>query len=77
MNIARWSPTNRSWSTLGCGITRNGETMSIERVSTIAIQSAELPNAGLYAAGGIFAAGCKPSMGFAAWFGCRKPTRGL
>jgi hypothetical protein len=68
-NIARWSPTSRSWSTLGCGITRNGETVSIARVAEIAIQPAGLPNAGLYAAGGIYAAGCKPAMGFAAWYG--------
>ena len=69
-NIAKWSTQSRSWSALGdCGITRNAESVSIERVASIVIQPAGLPNAGLYAAGGILAAGCEPSTGFAAWYG--------
>ncbi|MBC8074562.1 MAG: hypothetical protein H7Y32_00675, partial [Chloroflexales bacterium] len=64
-NIARWNAQSRSWSALGCGIARNGETVSIERVASLAVQPQGLPNAGLYVAGGILEAGCKPSVGFA------------
>ncbi|MBC8160267.1 MAG: hypothetical protein H7Z42_03525 [Roseiflexaceae bacterium] len=72
-NIARWNKQAQQWSALGCGIARNGETLSVEQVSEIAIQPAGLPNAGLYAAGGIAEAGCAPSMGFAIWNGIGGP----
>lgn len=68
-NIARWNTQSRSWSDLGCGITRNAETISIERVADLAVQPAGLPKPGLYATGGIVGAGCKLSQGFAVWNG--------
>jgi hypothetical protein len=70
-NIARWDTVAQRWSALGCGIARNGETVSIERVADLAVQPANRPNAGLYAAGGISEAGCAPSIGFAVWYGVK------
>ena len=68
-NVARLDIASNTWSALGCGITRNGETVSIERVADLAVQPAGAPSAGLYATGGIVGAGCVPSVGFAAWYG--------
>ena len=68
-NIAKWNIQTQQWSALGCGIARNGESVSIERVNDLAMQPANQTNPGLYAAGGIARAGCKPSMGFAVFRG--------
>jgi hypothetical protein len=68
-NIARWDTAAQQWASLGCGIARNGETVSIERVASIAVQPSGRPNPGVYVAGGIAEAGCLPSMGFAIWYG--------
>jgi trimeric autotransporter adhesin len=68
-NIARWDMAAQHWSALGCGIARNGDSVSSGRVAELAIQPLGRPNAGLYVTGGIAEAGCLPSMGFAAWYG--------
>jgi hypothetical protein len=64
-NIAKWNTQTQQWSALGCGISRNGQSVSIARVNGLALQPAHLPSPGLYVAGGIARVGCKPSMGFA------------
>lgn len=75
-NIARWDTARQRWSALGCGIARNGNSVSTGRVTDLAVQPAGLPNAGLFVAGGIAEAGCVPSMGFAIWYGVG-PSSGL
>lgn len=68
-NVARLDLTTNRWSALGCGITRTGETVRTDSVRALAVQPEGLPNAGLFATGGIARAGCAPSVGFAAWYG--------
>lgn len=66
-NVARWNIVSRSWSALGCGITRWDDSLSVESVTGLAVQPRGLPNAGLYVTGGFLNAGCKPAEGFAIW----------
>lgn len=75
-NVAKWSTRTNSWSSIGCGVTRNGDTISVGHVTDLAVQPSNLPNSGLYVTGGIVGAGCKASMGFAIWHGIGAPGGG-
>ncbi len=68
-NVARLDLNTNRWSALGCGIVRTTDLLRTNSVRGLAVQPSGSPNAGLFATGGIFRAGCTSSTGFAAWYG--------